>query len=386
MDSISKFGVGGTEAGFFIGSSMSIITRSEKEITTDKSKSDPLLEFTMDEEVFKERWSAEGGSSVYKDTVKGRLPIVKGGRSSSASTSSYSESDLPNSLKNLVEELELETRSESFTYVALKMRRAHSSKFYENGSVLTALCKQIAHTFNYFINPEHLPPDVAEEEKRWNGGRVRIPVNMCFLARGHATEPKHGEMQHSKEWKVVPLSGEEASWNLEQEYVMEARDHFHFDLIIRHENNEDEETNHNVHGVIRYYPHDGAIPTLPNRQVAYKPDELSISGSDTRDGDSVALSQYPMVSQTVLSSNTSSLAIDDDGDSISDSAIDDSIVDIFWQGRLVPQTLLQELPFFPKDDWCSRNQAKIGPVGNGSLWSPFEEGDVKVWIFSIIWK
>ena len=80
MDSISKFGVGGTEAGFFIGSSMSIVTRSEKDTTTDKSKSDALLEFTMDEEVFKERWSAEGGAgSVYKDAVKGRLPIVKGG-------------------------------------------------------------------------------------------------------------------------------------------------------------------------------------------------------------------------------------------------------------------------------------------------------------------
>ena len=73
---------------------------------------------------------------------------------------------------------------------------------------------------------------------------------------------------------------------------MEAGDRFDFDLMIRYENNEDEETDHAIHGIIRYYPHDGAIPTLPNRQVAYQPDELSISGSDTRDGDSVALSQY----------------------------------------------------------------------------------------------
>ena len=120
------------------------------------------------------------------------------------------------------------------------------------------------------------------------------------------------------------------------------------------------------HPQIRYFPHNGSSETLPSR--SYVKDSLS-AGSASEDADDIptqasALTQGPAQAPTSSASSSGSMTV-----------AAERTLDVFWCHRLVPDSGLDSLPFWPSTKWENANLDKVGSHWrqrlHGSLFFPW---------------
>ena len=276
---ISKFGVGAIQAGFYIGSSITVVSRARPKLV-DSSASQlaaagsaatlpqPVLEFVMDEAKYKER----SGENVFKDDIVKR-PNTR----------------LSPELRELAGELGLEAGGPlglggggayegSFTYVALRLRPEHEKRLRDchpgRPGHVGVLARQLAHTYHYYLHPPNFRPDASGNGiAGWlegvggsgggggggndgggsggGGDASAVPVGIELASRGHATGMQRGEMSYFDRggWDEVQLAG---LGSLEKQFLSAAGGAFAFDLEVEHTDDEGRLLQHSVHGEVQH--------------------------------------------------------------------------------------------------------------------------------------
>jgi hypothetical protein len=156
-----------------------------------------------------------------------------------------------------------------------------------------------------------------------------------------------------------------------------------------------QEMQHRIRGEVRYYPHDGSRETLPTGNdllEIVKADHLNNNEEENDDDDATededvffdallfggesssnkrskgTLTQGGnMLTQASQGTAIGRAAMTDDNfvDLTSDSSDKPQIskvFDVYWSHRLVPESKVNRLPFFPSDKWLLDHRDEIGPL------------------------
>eukprot|EP00752_Nemacystus_decipiens_P004173 g3816.t1 len=342
---ISKFGVGALQAGFYIGSCLTVITKT--------ARLPDVCEFVMNEAEFERR--AETNAAMFRDKITRRNP----GKSRKESTEA--EKNAPS--KDLLDRLRSEeVGKDHFTYIVLTLRDQHVEWFthHERGS----LKQELASIYHYYLHPENCPDGILRDDDELSdaeeaagagaGGAVREengytngssissrmtqgtqPLDITYTRRNRSGQPPD----------VVRLG--DVDDDVESRLNSTRKDSFLFHMEVLHpmQNPRGEEMKRlPVTGVIHYYPYDGDKETRP----ALRPDE-------------------------------------EDDESIT--------VEAFWEGRRVPESNAATLSFFPSSKLSKKEREALGsswrrrikgmlffdwnfPISNNKLKLQFPEGDL----------
>jgi hypothetical protein len=131
-DFISKFGVGAKQAGFYIGDRISITTRRRGE---------PILQFVMDEERFRQR-SVERDGSVFRDSI-----VVQGEPTPAALSDTAMQQYVSN----------FEREHSHFTIIMLKMRPHILVSLKRHPDIAMSMSKELADIYHFHLHPNDLP-------------------------------------------------------------------------------------------------------------------------------------------------------------------------------------------------------------------------------------
>jgi len=163
-NSISKFGVGAKEAGFFLGNRVKVVSKNKD--------TDYLCEMTMDEKEYEKRYKSN--QSVYSGvlhkatTIQSLLypehetgPNPNGNGNLTAATQMSGESE---ELKNLIKS-HYTLNPDQFTMILIRVRPNLVPKLMQRE---LQICLELA-SINYFVlHPEHKPNIVISENKYQN--------------------------------------------------------------------------------------------------------------------------------------------------------------------------------------------------------------------------
>jgi hypothetical protein len=144
--SISKFGVGAKQAGFFLGSRVRAVTK--------QSGSDVVHEFILDEELFKERF--DNGEDVYKGTIHARK--------ANTFVDSIVPADELNVRKLQQAMAKHEDENDSFTIIVIKLRKSIVVQLQKDESYLL-LAEELAEIYHFHLHPEHHPSKICGMKK-----------------------------------------------------------------------------------------------------------------------------------------------------------------------------------------------------------------------------
>lgn len=406
---ISKFGVGAIQSGFYIGSSITVVSR--KNAIDDPNDLNDVLEFTMDEDQFKN--SSNEGSSIFKGNIIKRAPYrnqeVLNGRE--VSDQNATDSNLTPLWKLAVDckmeqnrnELTMNDLSQDddalpssgggFTYVAMRLREEHEQYFYQKSGSFDYLCRQLSHTYHYYLHPHST--DVGDDQqlqlsqfnhRNNSAGNSKISkqhVDIEVSSKGHATGLDKGVMVNTRENEVFKLNDLKG---MEHYYQVNAAKTFPFSMLLEHKDDKNNEMKHKIHGEIRYYPHNGSRETMPilSDQFEAVLDQNEEDGLDNDDGgdylwydDDVSLmvgdgsankKQKNLLSQRNIGNSQFSQHFGQADNDPTDSTIgakgsqSGKTFDIYWSHRLVPESKLTRLPFFPNEKWMSDHVDEVGPL------------------------
>eukprot|EP00903_Cladosiphon_okamuranus_P018047 g16608.t1 len=348
---ISKFGVGALQAGFYIGSCLTVITKT--------ARLPDVCEFVMNEAEFEKR--AETNADMFRDKITRRNP----GKTRKEST----EAERSGPSKELLDRLRAEeVGKDHFTYIVLTLRDQHVEWFTNHERGL--LKRELASIYHYYLHPENCPDGILrnddelsepEEESlsadtrsgargasREENGRANRGDSGTRIAQAaqalEITYTRRSRLGHQPP-EVVRLG--DVDDDVESRLNASRKDSFLFHMEVLHpmQSTRDEDMKRlPVTGVIHYYPYDGEKETRP----AARPDE-------------------------------------EDDESIT--------IEAFWEGRLVPESHAATLSFFPPSKLNKKERETVGtswrrrikgmlffdwnfPISNNKLKLQFPEGDL----------
>lgn len=156
--SISKFGVGAKEAGFFLGDRMTVVSKNRDV--------DYICELTLDEKEYEQRYknqqSVYGGKLHKANSVEALLYPQRGADYSSASQASSETEELKTIIK-----AHCAVNPDQFTMIIIRVRPNLVPQLMQKE---LKICLELA-AINYFVlHPEHKPNVVISERKYQNPG------------------------------------------------------------------------------------------------------------------------------------------------------------------------------------------------------------------------
>jgi hypothetical protein len=160
--SISKFGVGAKQAGFFLGNRL--------RVSTKMANSNIVLDFAQDEEKFSARY--EAGQDVYKDKIQGR----------SVGDSFASAPDDERAIPPLMEAIRLhESQYDQFTMIIIRLNSDTVHPLMQVDRAVE-VSEELAAIYHFHLHPEHTPQGIADLRQfaGFNGGTLK-KVNMCVF-------------------------------------------------------------------------------------------------------------------------------------------------------------------------------------------------------------
>ena len=395
-----------------MGSCISVVTRAahggeEGNSSGGGAGGGTVLEFTMDEA----KYAARSSGDMFRDTIEKRAPYAP-----VPATSPGHASDGLDLLREVAAKQRLEDDGgddggsggggvRSFTYVALRLRPSHEHHLKHSAGAVRVLCRQLSHTYHYYINPPGLGAAAvraasggldagaltqggggassSSSSSAARGTSAVVPVAVSVCAWGHALGMSTGQQTYAKDWERVSLAHLP---NLERLFLEKAGRTFRFDCSVSHRDDDGRDVVHEVQGEVRYYPHNGSGETLPDRSYSAEAAGLgpvgSVSGGGSGEGGGV---------EGALDGGGGG---DDDGDDDDAEGCGGSgnfltqaggnaaaagrgvagaplaagrVLDVFWSHRLVPESGLEALPFWPSPHTISENRDALGPLWKGRL-------------------
>ena len=366
---ISKFGVGAKHAGFYLGEQITIFTK--------RKESSKVLEFTLSETKMDEAYSEGRKDSVFT------APLFE-----------HNAHDMEHSLvkgwgpkpKPIMDQiLEHHKRNDQFCIVIIALRSAMVDRLIRDEEKdLRIIPYELANIYHFYLNPNHTPNRLVNNFKQ--GVKLgSIPSRHEGSARnGNSSKvegdflplrPIKSEFQPSVDFKKVPpritLNSEYLRDTTQKvimncdlstlrssvsEIVNNAAAAFRFDIALSDIDSGPEtlgmsqelaslgggsELTHIVQGILFYYPFDGK-ETRPSGRIKYKcPPSVTVLDDAYTDEDEREL--YEGVPDTDIESGESHTQ----GETHQGGAVG-SVFSVFWSDRLVPETKLKSLSFFPK--------------------------------------
>ncbi|CAM9801347.1 unnamed protein product [Pylaiella littoralis] len=347
---ISKFGVGALQAGFYIGSCLTVITKT--------ARLPDVCEFVMNEAEFERR--AETNSTMFRDKITRRNP----GKSKKGSP----ETEENGPEKELLDRLRAEEVGKShFTYIVLTLRDQHLEWFTNHEK--DSLKLELASIYHYYLHPENCPDgilrcDVISRYHTMNDDEVSFTQrekeaavetrqngsggggsSLVAGAGDEAMDITYSRRSRPGQAAEVVRLGD-ITHDLESRLIAKRKDSFLFNMEVIHPMQDPRQDCNrlSVTGVIHYYPYDGEKETRP----LVRPDE-------------------------------------EDDESIT--------IEAFWEGRLVPESHAAGLSFFPPHKLNKKEREALGsswrrrikgmlffdwnfPISNNKLKLQFLEGDL----------
>lgn len=230
---ISKFGVGATQAGFYLGDRIKVITK--------KDECPYVTEITISKEKLQQR--AKEGKPVFEDYRWIRNP---------SDTSTLEPGEEARCLGNIVER---EGAYPQFTMIVITgIRDIHIDSIREDGGI--SLARELSHVYHFYLFGE-----------RGRSGNMKLP------ALGNPKVPPEFGLGVFLKVDIRLIiddgrnSNEKVLFNLrdidddiESLYQTRAKEWFPFSLTMKVPN---QDTHQTVQGVLMYFPHEAGHETLP---------------------------------------------------------------------------------------------------------------------------
>ncbi len=299
---LGKYGVGAMQAGFFIGSRIELHTKS--------SSDSHVLQFSMDERIYRERQSR--GDEVYCDPLIVRLPgdyvySDGGGRSSHRERLLAEEKVMP-----------------QFTCITLRLRTRFVRELHKAGFV-QRLINELGHIYHYHLHDEDWPANVecsGRYSKRKKGKRQQSTVDKALFSTTASLELEVRVEVWKQGIKTLNVNLNKVDTDLESRRVGVngmAKDMFSFTFEVRNPSEKGPEWL-NCTGACYYFP--------------------TVSGRETR----------PVEEKEAT-----------DDEYVAENDMFDPEFEVFWQKRLVPQSYVRRLPFFPSVYPSREDRDALGP-------------------------
>ncbi|CAM9694050.1 unnamed protein product [Ectocarpus sp. 12 AP-2014] len=372
---ISKFGVGALQAGFYIGSCLTVVTKT--------ARLPDVCEFVMNEAEFERR--AETNSAMFRDKIKQRNP--------GKSREEGPEAERNGPAHELLGRLRAEEVGKShFTYVVLTLRDQHVEWFtnHDKGS----LKRELASIYHYYLHPDHCPggiqrdddmPSSLEENNRAGADGRR--------EEGAASSTAHGDPGGEGSGAIGSSSGGSGGQRaLEITYTRRNRSGQAADVCRLGDITDDVESRLNaarkdsfmfhmevLHPMVNPRDETKRLPVtvrslLPDASVAAEARRVPVTG---------VIHYYPYDGENETRPQVR--PDEDDDESIT--------IEAFWEGRLVPESHAAWLPFFPSHKPNKKEREALGtswrrrikgmlffdwnfPISNNKLKLQFLEGDL----------
>lgn len=338
---LSKFGVGAKQAGFFLGNRIRIISRKRNKFTAK--------ELVIDEKLLDERFEQNGNNEML---YKGKIEERAVGNISCIMP--LDEEKFPEMRQEFENH---EKNNEQFTYIVIKLKEETIKRLRRE-----KVSAELAEIYHFYLNPNHLPHKIYGEErfqlaahdaalpsqrsddfplpKKLRGDDTMLfmnPVNISMSTTCNGALEGRG---------VVELKSIEAS--LIKQYIKQATSLYRVNLSFPDPLPSSQEERMSMG------------PTLKRMNKTLKEDIANAALPDTKYHNmGVMIFYYPFSEKETKPTHRLLAEIDEDIEASSDEdhqfcenderMVDDSgVLSVFWQNRLVPNTMLQELPFFPK--------------------------------------
>ncbi|XP_073245527.1 structural maintenance of chromosomes flexible hinge domain-containing protein 1-like [Porites lutea] len=235
---ISKFGVGATQAGFYLGNRIKVITKKEE--------CPYVTEITISKEKLQQR--AKEGKPVFEDYRWIRNP---------SDTSTLETEEEKRCLKDVIER---EAAYNQFTMIVITgIRDIHIESIQEDGG--NSLAKNLAHVYHFYLFGER---GRSGNMKLPSLGNSRIPPELglsSFLKVDIRLIIDDGRNSNQKTY----FNLRDIEDDIESLYQTRAKEWFPFSLTMKVPDLDPHQT---VQGVLMYFPHESGQETLP------RPDDL----------------------------------------------------------------------------------------------------------------
>lgn len=235
---ISKFGVGATQAGFYLGDRIKVITKREE--------CPYVTEISISKEKLQQR--AKEGKPVFEDYRWIRNP---------SDTSTLEPGEEERCLKNIIER---EAAYSQFTMIIITgIRDIHINSIREDDG--SSLARNLAHVYHFYLFGERGRSGNMRLPSLANS---RIPVEFgmsSFLKVDISLVIDDGKNANQK----IFFNLREIEDDLESLYQTRAKEWFPFSLTMKVPGLDPHQT---VQGVLMYFPHEGGHETLP------RPDDI----------------------------------------------------------------------------------------------------------------
>jgi hypothetical protein len=175
----------------------------------------------------------------------------------------------------------------------------------EHVAPIEVLARQLGHTYHYHTHTE----DMVEE---------RIPP-VTLTVEAWTVSLKQAWAINLREYA-----------DPEARYIEAGKNPFDFTIAVSLPDESGQLVQHHIRGVLRYYPHNGSGETLPT----------------------IDLHRCETAAQASQDSTVATHR--------SEAAIADTF-HVFWQYRLVPQSTIMELAYWPSPSWFSENRDRVAP-------------------------
>ncbi|XP_078348913.1 structural maintenance of chromosomes flexible hinge domain-containing protein 1-like [Oculina patagonica] len=241
---ISKFGVGATQAGFYLGDRIKVITKREE--------CPYVTEISISKEKLQER--AKEGKPVFEDYRWIRNP---------SDTTTLEPGEEERCLKDIIER---EAAYPQFTMIIITgIRDIHVNSIREDGG--NSLARNLAHVYHFYLFGDR---GRSGNMKLPSLGNSKVPAELgrsSFLKVNIRLVIDDGRNSNQKTFFDL----REIDDDLESLYQTRAKEWFPFSLTMKVPGLDPHQT---VQGVLMYFPHEAGHETLP------RPDDLEDDGQE----------------------------------------------------------------------------------------------------------
>ena len=324
---ISRYGVGATDAGLYLGNRMRLLTKTKN--------TDVVIELVMDSMSMHTAAKAKDWSQQY------HFPRYKRGLNPAIAAEKYGpELDCP-FVRNIIA---AETFEKSYTAVIMRLKRKHVARLLDDEGA--GLVRDLAHIHHLFLRPEHRAAFELGARRHKSAGEQAAAVTIQY----HYLEPP----------SAVPRSLSLASVNdhFEAQCFLKSKDIFKFSISMRNPHYLQDEAEAKrkrlaetltIRGIIHYFPFDGIEETVPQGHAQTKLDGVELVTSEAG----------TQASEGAGAADVVDLSLDDDmpdGPGSGTLSYKDALhaIEVFWQGRLLPKAHLAGMPFYPDDSTKTR--------------------------------
>lgn len=175
---ISMYGVGAKEAGFYLGQRLRVVTRAVN--------SNQIMELTLDKEIFEEKFQRNENvfeSDIITRGIGGDCVTIN---MSSDEKKVFTSSDIMSGILNAIEE-----EYEHFTYIVIKLSRniiesiIDTNRTTDDGIILYKyhdIADDLGDIYHFHLHPDHTPNNILQKiefKPQINGGELPAPFNNC---------------------------------------------------------------------------------------------------------------------------------------------------------------------------------------------------------------